>query len=301
MMNRRDFLITSGSAALAMGIQKNAFPVLLPVESISDLVVVQNGNPTDLVQRALTELGGMNRFIKSGDRVVVKPNISWDRVPEQGATTNPDIVSEVIKQCFKAGAKSVKVFDFTLNEPRRCYKRSGIEDAAKLAGADVQFVVDSKFKTTDIPGGEILKSWSIYDDLLNADKWINVPAAKHHSVSGVSLGMKNVMGLIGGNRGAIHRQFDIKIVDLCSRIKPNLTILDAYRILKRNGPSGGNLADVELRKTLVAGIDPVSVDSFGASLFGLDPKKIPFLSAARIRGLGQTDWTKMKFKTITLS
>jgi uncharacterized protein (DUF362 family) len=300
-MDRRNFLITTGAAALAMGLSKKAFSKLPVSDPSADMVVIQNGNPAEMVRRAVAELGGMSRFVKPGDRVVVKPNMSWDRVPEQGATTNPDAAAEVIRLCFEAGAKSVKVFDFTLNEPRRCYKRSGIEDAAKKAGADVQFVLDSKFKTTDIPNGEIVKSWAVYDELLNADKWINVPAAKHHSVSGVSLGMKNVMGLIGGNRGSIHRQFDVKIVDLCTRIRPDLTILDAYRILKRNGPSGGNLADVEVRKTLAAGIDPVAVDAFGASLFGLDAQKIPFLTAARERGLGRTDWTKLRFKTIALS
>jgi uncharacterized protein (DUF362 family) len=256
-----------------------------------------------MTRRAVAELGGMGRFVKAGDMVVVKPNISWDRVPEQGATTNPEVVAEVVRLCVEAGAKKVKVFDFTLNEPRRCYKRTGIQQAAEAAGAEVSFVLDRKFKTASIPGGEALKSWELYEDVLEADRLINVPAAKHHSVpeAGVSLGMKNLMGVIGGNRGQFHRNFAPKIADLSLRVRPDLVILDAYRVLLRNGPSGGNLADVSVRKTLIAGADPVAVDAYGATLFKLRPENLPFLVQAKSRGLGENDLKKVAIKTVTLT
>jgi uncharacterized protein (DUF362 family) len=299
-MDRRHFLETSlGFAAFVSALPRGTAPVFAAEPG---LVVAQNGSPADLVRAAVLSLGGMQRFVKSGDIVVVKPNMSWDRVPEQGATTNPEVVAEVVRLCLEAGAKKVKVFDSTLNEARRCYKRSGIQAAAQRAGGDVSFIKENKFISTAIPEGDVLKRWELYEEALEADRLINVPAAKHHSVpeAGVSLGMKNLMGLIGGNRGHFHRGFAVKIVDLSTRLKPDLVILDAYRVLTRNGPSGGNLVDVTVKKTLVAGTDPVSVDSYGATLFKLNPVKIPFLVEANRRGLGENDLAKVPTKILNL-
>jgi len=265
-----------------------------------DVVKVTNGEPVDLVTNAIRALGGMAQFISKGDRVVVKPNISWDRRPEQAATTNPAVVAEVVKLCLEAGAKDVVIFDNTLNEPRRCYKRSGIQKEAEEAGADVQHVYDRKFKIIKFSEGELIKSWEVYDEVLEADKLINLPVAKHHSISGVSLGMKNLMGLIGGNRGRFHRNFNEKITDLNAQIRPVLTILDAYRMLLRNGPSGGNIADVATRKTLIAGTDPVAVDAMGASLFNLNPQDLKFLNLAQDRGLGKIEISPSRIKKIDL-
>lgn len=268
---------------------------------LPDIVVAKNGEPASLVRSAVSKIGGMSRFVSRGDVVVVKPNISWDRVPKQAATTNPEIVSEVIQMCLEAGAKKVKVFDHTLNEPRRCYKRSGIEQAVKESGGEIHHIYDRKFKNIKLPDGELLKSWEVYDEVLEADKVINVPIAKHHSMSGISLAMKNVMGFLGGNRGKLHRQFDIKIADINTLIRSDLVILDAYRMLLRNGPSGGNLADVSVAKTVAVGTDIVAMDSFGASLFGMNPNEISFLVTANQRGLGQNDLRKMAIKTIPLT
>ena len=293
-MKRRHFLQT---AALLTGA-----PGLLPVfgnDQFPDLVVVmQKNTPQELVNTAIESLGGMSRFVSRGDVVVLKPNMSWDRVPEQAATTNPDVVSVLVKLCLEAGAKKVKIFDNTLNEPNRCYKRSGIEKAGKAAGASVEHVHPRKFKQTKFPDGELIKSWDIYKDILEADKIINVPCAKHHSIGGVSLGMKNLMGVIGGNRGKFHRDFHTKIVDLSTLVKPDLIVLDAYRMLMRNGPSGGNLADVTLKECVVAGTDPVAVDSYGVKLFEQNPKEKSFLVLAEERGLGTTNLDQLKIKTI---
>lgn len=291
-MERREFLkwtamLTGGVAflrsPLAWGIEKD-FPVL---------ALAKDASPKELVRKVIEKLGGMSRFVKPGDIVVVKPNVSWDRLPDQAATTHPEVVREVVTLCFEAGAKQVKVFDYTLNEPRRCYKRTGIQSAAESAGANVLFISERKFKKVPFPEGELIREWEVYEDALQADKIINVPIAKHHSISGVSLGMKNLMGLIGGNRGQFHRQFSKKIVDLSTRIRPHLVVLDAYRMLVRNGPSGGSLSDVVQKRMVIAGTDPVAVDSYGASLFGLSPDQVPFLVEAKARGLGENNLKKI--------
>ncbi len=298
-MERRDFFKTSASVV-------GSLSILLKIsDSFSqspypDLAIIENGSPAGLVQKAIQELGGISRFIQPGDTVVIKPNISWDRLPEQAANTNPELVAEVVRLCLDAGAKKVQIFDNTLNEPRRCYQRSGIEKAAKEAGADVYHVQDRKFKKVKIEEGKLIQSWEIYEDLLEADRLINIPIAKHHTVSGVSLSMKNIMGLLGGNRGKLHRQYDINITDLNTKIKPDLIILDAYRMLVRNGPSGGNLADVKLKKTVIAGTNPVAIDSYGATLFDLHPENIGFLQEAYQRGLGEIDLNKLDIKKISL-
>ena len=299
-MQRRDFIkLTAGTAGGFILVQ---MPFLYKKAGVKfpDLVVTRGGTPQGLVKKAIDELGGMSRFVKRGDVVVVKPNISWDRVPQQAATTNPEVVAEVVRLCLEAGAKKIKIFDRTLNEASRCYKRSGIEKAAEGAGAAVQHVYDRKFKSVRFPDGELIKSWKVYDEVFEADRIINLPIAKHHNLSNVSLGMKNFMGYLGGNRGKFHRKFDIKITDLNTRIKADLTLIDAYRMLVRNGPSGGNIADVVLKKTIVAGIDPVAVDSYGVTLFGLEPERIGFLQQAHKRGLGEIDLKKLDIKSISL-
>lgn len=298
-MERREFL----KAAAGIGISATAFssvPLRARVGK-PDLVVVKEGEPASLLAEAMKLLGGMEQFISKGDEVVIKPNISWDRIPEQAATTNPDLVAAVVKACLNAGAKKVKIFDHTLNEPKRCYKRSGIEKAAEEAGADVFHVYERKFKRTRFPEGVLIKSWELYEDVLEADKVINMPIAKHHSIGGVSLGMKNLMGFLGGNRGRFHRDFHEKIVDLNTRIRPDLTILDAYRMLLRNGPSGGNLADVALTKTLIVGRDPIAVDAYGVTLFKQVPESKPFLTIGNQRGLGEINLEKIKIQTLSLS
>ena len=297
-MKRRDFLKNSAALSAAFLVTKN-----MPGFTKSagpDLVVAKNAEPEILVRKAVEGMGGMSHFISKGDIVVLKPNISWDRVPEQAATTNPRVVAEVVKMCLESGAKEVKIFDNTLNEARRCYKRSGIEKAASEAGADVKHVYSRKFKRVAIPEGELVKSWEIYEDVIEADKIINMPIAKHHSLCQVSLSMKNYMGFLGGRRGQFHRDFDVKITDLNTFVKADLIILDSYRMLLRNGPSGGSLNDVKLAKTVVCGTDPVAIDSYGASLFGFDHNKIGFINVASERGLGIKDLNKIKIKKVDM-
>jgi uncharacterized protein (DUF362 family) len=241
----------------------------------------------------------MNRFVSRGDVVVVKPNIGWDRTPEYAANTNPEVVAAVVLLCLEAGAKRVKVFDHPVSDPRRTYKQSGIAAAASAAGAIVSFIDDRKFKDMQI-NGQALKSWPLYTEVFEADKVINVPIAKTHGLSKLTLGMKNWMGVMGGSRGRIHQRVDESIVDLAMFIKPALTILDAVRILTDNGPQGGSLADVRQLNMVVAGTDAVAVDAFGATLFGMKPAELGCVRIGHQRRLGNMDLERIKIKRITV-
>lgn len=307
-MERREFIKKSLSiGAGSFGILSFKAPFLfsntynLPKLSSSiDIVKVENSSPGAMVQKAVELLGGISKFVKKGDTVVIKPNMSWARRPEQAANTNPEVIAEVIKLCRKAGAAKIKIFDNTCNEAKRCYSLSGIEKAAKKEGAEVSYIYKQKFKKVKIPQGKILKSWEFYSDALRADVYINVPIVKHHSIARVTMGLKNIMGVIGGERGKIHKQFDQKLADLNTVIRPELTILDATRILLRNGPQGGNINDVKITNTIIAGIDPVAIDSFGATLFEMEGKDLGYIQQAYNLGLGEIDLKKLKIETINL-
>jgi uncharacterized protein (DUF362 family) len=241
----------------------------------------------------------MKRFISKGDIVVVKPNIGWDRTPEYAATTNPEVVSAVVRLCYEVGAKQVKVFDRSVVDPRRCYKQSGIADAASAVGGIISYVDERKFRELKLPG-IALKSWPLYTEIIEADKIINIPIAKAHSLSTLTLGMKNWMGIMGGSRGRIHQRIEGSLVDVAMTIKPALIVLDAVRILTANGPQGGDLADVKQLNTVIAGTDQVAVDAFGATLFGLKGANIGYVVAGYKAGLGTMDLSKLKIKKINV-
>ena len=265
------------------------------------MMSVVKGEDTAAVTRAAVDaLGGMAKFVSKGDVVIVKPNIGWDRKPEQAANTDPTVVATLITMAYAAGAKTVKVFDNTCNTERRCYERSGIEQAAKDAGADVFFVEERKFKKVDLKG-EKLKEWPVYKDALEADKIINGPVAKHPPLARLTLSMKNFMGLVGGRRNLLHQSLNVNIVDLTAFFKPTLTVLDAVRILTANGPQGGNLKDVETHNTVVASTDPVAIDSFGATLFDMTGEQLGFVQEAHERGLGEMDLSKVDIIEKSLS
>jgi len=260
------------------------------------MTVVQGGEPAALVQRALADLGGISRFISRQDVVVIKPNIAWDRTPEQAANTNPDLVAEVVRQFWQAGAKRVVVTDVSCNEPRRCFQRSGIQAAARAAGAEVILPDPELFREVEL-GGVVLKSWPVFIPFLEADKILNLPIAKHHGLTGATLSMKNWYGILGGERNRLHQQIHQSLVDLAAFMLPTLTIMDCYRVLLRNGPTGGNLEDVATKKTAVASIDPVALDTYVAKAYwNLDPEHLPYLQMAANRGLGTTAFETLSVK-----
>ncbi|MCX5781149.1 MAG: DUF362 domain-containing protein [Elusimicrobia bacterium] len=263
-----------------------------------DLAVVKGENPAVITRKAIEILGGMNRFVKSGDTVVIKPNIGWDRTPEQAGNTNPEVVGTLVKLCRDSGAKIVKVFDRSCNDSRRTYRNTGIEDAVKKAGGVIYFCDDWKFYPAQYPKGSIMADWPMFRDAVECDVFINVPIAKDHGLTGLTLSMKNLMGVCGGNRGRIHWDIDQKLVEITEFIKPDLTVIDAYRILLRNGPTGGDLGDVEMKKTVIASADPVLADAYATTLFGMKPSDIGSIPIASRRGLGSMDIAKAKIREI---
>jgi uncharacterized protein (DUF362 family) len=267
---------------------------------LPEMVVAQGESPRALVRQAVDALGGIRRFIARGDVVVVKPNIGWDRAPEQAANTNPVLVAEVVLLCQEAGARTIIVTDMSCNDPRVCFERSGIAEAARNAGAQVILPDERRFRQVNL-GGDVLTTWPVLEPFLIADKIINLPIAKHHSLTGCTLGMKNFYGIIGGQRSRLHQRIHESLVDLTAFARPTLTIIDAYRVLMRGGPTGGSLADVEFKKTLLAGTDPVALDAYAAKAWwDLDYQRLPFLRIAQARGLGKMNFEDVRTKMINV-
>ncbi|MBF0195274.1 MAG: DUF362 domain-containing protein [Magnetococcales bacterium] len=256
------------------------------------MAIVRGSNVDSMVKQAVDKLGGVSRFIKKGDTVLLKPNVGWDRMPEQGANTGPEVVGSVVDLCRQAGAGRVLVSDVSLNDPRRSFNRSGIEKAVHDYGGEVKICGSDDFVMTDM-GGSLLKVWPVSRFLMEADKIINLPIVKHHSLSGCTLSMKNWYGVLGGRRNQLHQDIHTSIVDLAHALKPTLTIMDAVRVLKRNGPTGGNPDDVVRENTVIASLDEVALDSFSLGFLGLVPDDIPFLAMAEARKIGQVDWRSL--------
>jgi uncharacterized protein (DUF362 family) len=273
------------------------------------LVVVHGEDPRAMTHRAVETLGGMKKIVTQGDVVVIKPNMAWaDKGPEWATNTNPEVVAALVEMCMEAGAARVKVFDYTISEnPRPAYEGSGIALAAKRAGAQVFFVDKQRFVPLDIPEGQVLKSWTFYDEVVDATKCnvlINVPAAKHHGTSRLSLGIKNVMGMIGGTRGSIHQDIHRKLADLNRVVKVDLAVLDAFRVLMKNGPQGLSLSDVSNSpsnaRRIVVSTDRVAVDAYAADkIFRVKPEDVGFLKESQAAGLGLMDYTKNGFQELS--
>ncbi len=303
-ITRRDFIKGSVGTAFLLGLSNfswaEVFGPFEKEESFPDLAVITNGTPALMTRKAMELLGGMKKFVSKGDIVVVKPNIGWDRNPQQAADTNPDVVAEVVKMCLECDAKKVKVFDRSCNTPSRCYKNSGIKKAAEEAGAEVNYVVSAGFSKMKFPQGEALKKWYMYEPAIEADVLINVPIAKHHGLAKLTLGIKNLMGIMGGDRGKIHWNINDNLADLANFVRPKLTILDAYRILVKNGPQGGSLKDVRETKTIIAGKDIATVDAYGTTLFNMKPTDLGCVVKANKFGLGEIDLDKVNIKEVSL-
>jgi uncharacterized protein (DUF362 family) len=297
-MDRRTFLRTAAIGGVGL-----TLPSLEPIASLAapaphpDLAVAHGPSPAMIVKAAIDAIGGIKRFVSRGDIVVVKPNIAWDRTPEQAGNTNPEVVAAVVKLCYEAGAKKVKVFDRPVNDPRRCYVQSGIDAAVRAADGDIQFVDDRKFKDMEIRG-LALDSWPLYTDVFEADKVINIPIAKHHGLAKLTMSMKNWMGIMGGSRRRIHQKIDESLVDLAMKVKPALTVLDAVRILTDNGPQGGDLKDVKKLDTVIAGVDQVAIDSYGATLFGMKGSDLGYVRLGAEHKFGVMDLGKLRIRMV---
>ncbi len=294
LWSRRKFLrLLGGAAGMAAaggagiaGVGIGAMEASAAAGASAKVAVASGARPSENVARAVAAIGGIKEFVSRGDVVVLKPNIGWDRSPDQAANTDPGVVVALAEMCLSAGAKEVRVFDRTCNDPRRCYVNSGIQSAVEAFGKKhgsvrIYHVEDRKFRRTAIPGAFAMREWDLYKDALEADKIINVPVAKHHSLATATLGLKNMMGVMGGNRGQIHYNLSDCLIDLHRRVPTSLTVIDATRVLLRNGPSGGNLADVRVEGKVFASRDVVAADTIAAErIFGWKPRDVEHIRKA---------------------
>ncbi|MFH1597003.1 MAG: DUF362 domain-containing protein [Pseudomonadota bacterium] len=302
-MHRRDFLRHLAALGLVAGagrmlVLPEELWAMAPKETPQPLLAKAQGtNYANLVGDTIQALGGMKKFVNPGEVVVVKPNMAWDRPPEMAANAHPAVVRQVVALCLEAGAKQVKVLDHTCHDARKAYANSGIKAAVeglKDPRAVVEYVDDRRFVELNVEKARALKKWYFYKDILEADRFINIPVAKNHSESRLTMCLKNMMGAIGGWRGRIHVGLHQNIADMNLILRPDLHILDATRIMLRNGPSGGRLEDVEVRNLVFAGTDPVALDAYGTTLFGLKPADIGHIVKAHQAGRGEMDLHKIQ-------
>lgn len=268
-----------------------------PGEPLQMAIAKTAGEPGALTRAAVDALGGMKRFVSRGDIVVVKPNIGWDRMPLHAANTNPQVVAMVVQMAYEAGAKHVVVTDASCNDPNRCFQRSGIWQAAYAKGAEVIVPSEHRFRGMRLKG-EVLDDWPVYTPLIQADKLINVPVAKHHNLAKYTGAMKNWYGSLGGRRNRLHQSIDVSVADLATFMRPTLTVLDATRILLRNGPQGGNVDDTRVLNQVIASVDQVAVDAYGCTLIGQKRENIAYLKMGQERGLGTMAWESLRVREV---
>jgi len=303
-MERREFLKRVAALSLLAGagrrlVMPQELWAMAPLAAAQPVVAKAEGsNWAHLVGDTIQALGGMRKFVNPGETVVVKPNMAWDRTPELGANAHPVVVRQVVELCLEAGAKQVKVLDHTCDDARRSYTTSGIKAAVedlRDSRAVVEYVDERRFVELNIEKAKALKKWYFYKDILEADRFINIPVAKTHTESRLTMCLKNMMGAIGGWRGRIHVGLAQNIADMNLILRPDLHVLDATRIMVKNGPKGGRPEDVQVRNLVAAGADPVALDAFGTTLFGLKPADIGHIVKAHDAGRGEMDLNKIKF------
>ncbi|MDR3269212.1 MAG: DUF362 domain-containing protein [Tannerella sp.] len=313
-MKRRDFLrtgaVASAGAALTLnfnGLQAALASHAVSVEKAPELVAIMGGEPEEMLDQALKELGGIGKFVKQGQKVVIKPNIGWDRTPELAGNTNPKLISSLVKKCLEAGAQKVTVFDHTCDNWQKCYASSGIESAVKAAGGTIVPANDERYYSSEItlPSGVTLKKAKIHEAMIDADIWFNVPILKNHGGAKLSCAMKNYMGIVWDRR--IFHQNDLQqcIADICTWTKkPVLNIVDAYRIMHQNGPQGKSAADVATVKSLIASTDIVAADTAALRFFNqvkkLDIEAVGHIGKGESLKLGTTDLDKIGIKRVKL-
>lgn len=306
-MDRRDFIKSAfgGTVAVGSSLAFGDYSKIFAATGIQspsyDLVAVKGGEPDQMFDKAITSLGGMQYFVPKGSKVVVKPNIGWDVGPDRGGNTHPKLVGRIIEQCLQAGAREVSVFDHTCDSWSRCYKNSGIERAVKDAGGKIApGNNEGYYQTIAVPQGKRLTETKVHELVLDADVFINVPVLKHHSSSLVTIGMKNLMGIVW-DRWYWHRN-DLHqcIADFVSYKKPTLTVVDAYNVMKQNGPRGVSVGDVVNMKSLIVATDPVAADAAAAMIFGAQPSDIRHIHLAAGMNLGQINLKELSINRIKI-
>jgi uncharacterized protein (DUF362 family) len=304
----RSLLMAAGAGAVGLAFWDRSGPagrlqadrsLVLPDYSVApaaaSLAVARGADRSRSADLALKALGGMAAFVKPGQRVLLKVNAAFATPPILGATTHPDLVSAVVRLCYNAGAGHVIVSDNPINDPASCFALSGIDSAARKAGAEVLLPLPRRFKPFTLPDGQLLRQWPLFaDPLTRVDKVIGLAPVKDHHRSGASLTIKNWYGLLGGRRNIFHQKIHRIIVELAMMIKPTLVILDGTQTMMRNGPTGGALEDLKATRTLIAGTDPVAVDTLGATLLGKSVRELPHLQMAQEAGAGTVDYPSLQ-------
>ncbi|HQM69174.1 MAG TPA: DUF362 domain-containing protein [Bacteroidales bacterium] len=305
-MRRRDFIKKSAGAGMVAGaaFSIGGFKSFRAVKENDkyDMVAVMGGNPDAMFDLGIQELGGMGTFVRKGQTVVVKPNIGWDVIPELAANTNPLLVKRIIEHCLKAGAKDVYVFDHTIDNGVNCYKNSGIEKAAKSAGAKVVPAISEKyFQEVEIPGGIKLKKTKVHELILEADVFINVPVLKDHNSTRMTCCLKNMMGVVW-DRGFWHaNNLNQCIVDYALfHKKPALNIIDCYNVLVKHGPQGVSKADVVQMKSQIITTDWVAGDTAASKMLGVETSRIEYIPMAHKLGLGNMEIDQLNIKRIKM-
>mgnify|MGYP001819650938 CR=1 FL=1 len=308
IMKRRDFLIKGlGAGILAgSGVSMNGFSRLMgnpaaPEDGVADLVAIKGENPADMFDKGIEALGGISEYVKPGQTVVIKPNIGWDAVPERAANTNPELIGRITKRCYEAGAKSVSIFDNTCDEWKKCYANSGIEaEVNDNKGAIIPGNSESYYKEVSISEGKSLTSTKVHELILNSDVFINVPVLKSHSSAKLTIAMKNLMGVVWDRRWWHQNDLHQCIADYTTFRKPDLNVIDAYRVMKRNGPRGVSTEDVIMLNSMVISRDIVAADAAATKIFGLEPEDIPYIAIADEMGIGTMDLSSLNIKRIKM-
>jgi uncharacterized protein (DUF362 family) len=313
-MNRRDFFrksLATGIAAgtaLSLGDLDKLIAGGAPPSSLSgppppyDLVAVKGTDPVKMLDAGMESIGGMGAFVKKGQTVVVKPNIGWDVPPDRAGNTNPDLVRRIIQLCFIAGAKQVYVFDNTCDNWIKCYQNSGIEKAVKDAnGKIVPGNSEGNYQEVEVKNGKKLKKAKVHELILSSDVFINAPILKSHSSTQVTISMKNLMGIVWDRYYWHKNDLNQCIVDFIPVRKPDLNIVDAYRVLMKRGPRGVSVEDVEMKDSLIISKDIVAADAASAKIFGIEPATIAHIKMAAEANLGVMDLTKLNINRIKLS
>jgi uncharacterized protein (DUF362 family) len=267
----------------------------VPYKPGDTISIVEGPDRIKTVDKAIELLGGIERFVKEGETVAIKPNVAFASPPMLGATAQPELVAQVVTLCYKAGAKQVIVTDNPINDPASCFTLSGVSKAASSAGAKVILPKLYHFRHTNLEGGKLIKNWPIFfGPFAKVDKLIGITPVKHHARAGASMSMKNWYGLLGGRRNIFHQDINTIIAELSMMVKPTLVILDGTEVMMTNGPTGGSVEDLKRANTLIASCDMVAADSFGCSLLDLKPSDLPYLAKAQTVGAGTTDFESLK-------
>ena len=309
-MKRREFIKKAGKAAALAAVatetgllfegchaefEKATVPKpdfeIAPDPNLPRIALAKKPNHVEALRAALDAVGGIGRFVKKGERVLLKPNVAFDRTPQQAVNTNPVVVGEMVRLCREAGAADIIVTDYGTRSPRITFERSGIREAAENNGGRIVYVGHFDFLETDLKG-RFIKDWPVLKHIFEIDRLINMPIAKHHGMVNGTAAMKNFFGIIGGNRSFLHRQINQAIVDLAAFFRPTLTVVDATRVLIRNGPQGGSLGDVRIHDSVICATDQVAADARAGDFLGRAGRDIPHVVLAAEQGLGELDYQK---------